>query len=570
MSWQRIEGTNVAPDITEGITAAVADPLWMLARQWQAGEFRGEDAASPILIDADVIAAPLTEFWIETPAGRSTITRQEAPWPLETLVEREPITDGPAAVRIRLERGSALLRALAGAGAPNAVLDDFRTTYPYTGNLGSGIDPVGEAQLALLARRSPDAVLVTEALVAAGSDPLQIPPLTGLGDQLAGRLAAVVRAWNEANRELFCEPSANQPTAWDESRLEYRFGVTTHPPAARVELDAPEYPGGALDWFHFDIRGAASETAEPGGVVRKHLTSLPTPLEFAGMPAPRWWEFEDHDVDFGDMNGGPDDLARSTLAAYAMVAGDDWNVVPCELQAGTVSRVERLTVVDDYGGITPLRATAVNDAAAAPGARVWRFFELSGDGGPDGGRSPLLFLPPVVHAVEQSRAVEEVEFRRDEMANIGWAIERRVESSAGHAVDRQAPREPSTAPAPRPTDGAWRYQLATDVPDNWVPLVPVRIESSQPQIALRRGRLSAEPAEHQARGRILEPEHAFVVHEEEIPAGGLRVERRWQLARGADGQVRLWVGRRKAPGGGPLPRTPLRFDNLTGWPSRPS
>ena len=227
MSWQRLEGTNVDPDITEGITAPVADPLWMLARQWQAGEFRGEDAASPILIDADVIAAPLTEFWIETPAGRSTITRQEAPWPLETLVEREPITDGPAAVRIRLERGSALLRALAGAGAPNAVLDDFRTTYPYTGNLGSGIDPVGEAQLALLARRSPDAVLVTEALVAAGSDPLQIPPLTGLGDQLAGRLAAVVRAWNEANRELFCEPSANQPTAWDESRLEYRFGVTT-------------------------------------------------------------------------------------------------------------------------------------------------------------------------------------------------------------------------------------------------------------------------------------------------------------------------------------------------------
>ncbi len=67
----------------------------------------------------------------------------------------------------------------------------------------------------------------------------------------------------------------------------------------------------------------------------------------------------------------------------------------------------------------------------------------------------------------------------------------------------------------------------------------------------------------------LEPGRSFVVHEEEIPTGGVRVERRWQLARGPTGEVLAWVGRQKSPGGGPMARTPLHFDDLTGWVARP-
>ena len=33
------------PDIDEGMRARVADPVWFLARQWQLGEQRGEDAS---------------------------------------------------------------------------------------------------------------------------------------------------------------------------------------------------------------------------------------------------------------------------------------------------------------------------------------------------------------------------------------------------------------------------------------------------------------------------------------------------------------------------------------------
>ena len=79
------------------------------------------------------------------------------------------------------------------------------------------------------------------------------------------------------------------------------------------------------------------------------------------MAASRWWEFEDHDVDFGDLAGGPDDLARSIIAAYAMVAGDDWFVVPCTLTSGTLAHVKSLRVLDDFGLRTDVHSTAARD-----------------------------------------------------------------------------------------------------------------------------------------------------------------------------------------------------------------
>ena len=104
---------------------------------------------------------------------------------------------------------------------------------------------------------------------------------------------------------------------------------------------------------------------------------------------------------------------------------------------------QSLRVLDDFGLRTDIHATAARDGAAA--SRPWRFFELSGDPGPEREEAPLLFLPPVIATVEQSRPLESVEFRRDEMANMAWAIERRVESEAGRPVDREAGT--STTPA---------------------------------------------------------------------------------------------------------------------------
>src|SRR6478736_4406782 len=51
-NWTRLEPdtqTNVLDvDLDEGVAAKLADPLWLLGRQWQMGELSGEDAGSPV------------------------------------------------------------------------------------------------------------------------------------------------------------------------------------------------------------------------------------------------------------------------------------------------------------------------------------------------------------------------------------------------------------------------------------------------------------------------------------------------------------------------------------------
>jgi hypothetical protein len=70
-----------------------------------------------------------------------------------------------------------------------------------------------------------------------------------------------------------------------------------------------------------------------------------------------------------------------------------------------------------------------------------------------------------------------------------------------------------------------------------------------------------EVATRGALGRILEPDAALLVHDDEIPATGVRVTRSWQMTRCADGGYVLRMGRRKGP---PRPgRSPgLVFDTV--------
>ena len=46
--WNRLEGRPRSADFERSLRAEVRDPLWFLTRQWQYGEFEGEDAGSPI------------------------------------------------------------------------------------------------------------------------------------------------------------------------------------------------------------------------------------------------------------------------------------------------------------------------------------------------------------------------------------------------------------------------------------------------------------------------------------------------------------------------------------------
>ena len=44
----RLEADPWLTDLARGFAAEVADPAWILGRQWQLGEHQGEDASSPV------------------------------------------------------------------------------------------------------------------------------------------------------------------------------------------------------------------------------------------------------------------------------------------------------------------------------------------------------------------------------------------------------------------------------------------------------------------------------------------------------------------------------------------
>jgi hypothetical protein len=560
----RIEGSGVDPNITQGLAAEIADPLWYLARQWQLGEFRGEDAASPVIVEAVIDCFAVDGLWVDP--GQPPEPAPQGSVPLEALVERET-ADLHYTPRTRLESGAALLRRLRRAGVPPKFGAALQATYRIRPDRAPDDgDALGRARLAVLAAAAFDGRALAQAVEKGGSVG-GLPELAALDPADQSRAIGVMEEWLAEEAAIVVTAPDALRVAWQDRAQEYRFGISASVPGADpIRLAAPEYPGGLLDWQHFDyLDGPKALVAADSRSVRM----LASPLEFAGQPAARWWEMEEGVAYFGDLAGGAADLARSVLAAYAAVAGDDWFVLPCQLPAGTLSRVKRLRVLDNFGDWTSLRSCAAVDAAAG-NDRVWRWFELTGNVAADPEATPLLFVPPVLGTTRQGNVLEEVHFRRDEMANLSWAIELSYQGALDRPVARLAPLQ---GPAPEPAVvGDWTYQLGSVVPANWVPLVPVRIDAGSPQIVLRRGRMvqqGGSASDGTPKGALLRPGQPFLLNEAEVPLGGTQVTRRYQMARSADGGTHLWCARRKIPSTGAMTHSPLDFDALRLWPKAP-
>ena len=75
--WNRLEGRPRTVNFERALRAEVRDALWMLTRQWQAGEFRGEDAGSPVFAKLHVATTRLTRFRPGT-AARAGLRRCHA------------------------------------------------------------------------------------------------------------------------------------------------------------------------------------------------------------------------------------------------------------------------------------------------------------------------------------------------------------------------------------------------------------------------------------------------------------------------------------------------------------
>ena len=482
--------------------------------------------------------------------GRSTLR----PDPLELLVEAEP---APADLRLSIAGGRQWLRVL--ADGPGVLSNWLGAGYGIDpAPTGSAPEEDAERLAAATGSRALDGRTIYAALTRA----------TEAGDfgGLPGSTSAVEKAtpayiaWWEAR--LGRAPATS--SAWQDSRMEYEFAVATSTGDETV-FTARNYGGDGIDWPTFDADAAVSirDGGQAPAAEKVVAVALPSPIAFKGMPAPRWWQFEDATVSFPRIDAAPDDLARLFAVEFALIYGNDFFVIPVRLSAGTVSRVDSLVVDDSFGWSFLIGST---EAVDGPGS-AWHIFKPAPDSrGAGGDPLPELLLPATTAGRIDGEPLEDVLLARDDAAALAWGIEHVVAGAAGRPLDRaqaaaeRRRRADLAADPPSAPTGELRYRLATEVPENWYPLLPKQAGLRAIEYQLGEAHLGPNPTPAPT-GSVLGGGIPLAIQEEELYRPGLRVRRLARRVRWSDGSVRKWLGRRTGPGRGES-GSGLRFDSV--------
>src|SRR5262245_2949095 len=297
-SWTRLEPRARSEEMRLGLQARVYDPLWLLARQWQLGEFKGEDAGSPIVTRVQASCARLGRYqpgpWRGAPGPFVPIDGNRG-LPLEVLVEQEQVRPEPARsragdrtdLRLSVDAGLHFFRLLRAALAPASLSDD-RTAYlsRYT------IPPASEAErrsldseslrfLQLMAGRALDgARLYTDlapALRPPGGGAGALPPQPVIREADRTKITDAAHLWLGWYDTLFDQPSPGGGAPWVPERMEYQFAVSAQTSQGDVWLVAPEYTGGDLDWHSFAV-GATTPAVLPAAPESITRALIPAPV----------------------------------------------------------------------------------------------------------------------------------------------------------------------------------------------------------------------------------------------------------------------------------------------------
>lgn len=549
-TWTRLEVQPTGSDLAPALAAEVADPLWFLARQWQFGELTAEDAGSPVEVRLEANQSTLRRYHAGAAGEGEWQDFDPAAMPLEMLVEAEP--HGEAGALAGIFAGQQFRRMLAEAGQ-DAALPDGAFAFAMPDEVDIDLDRTGADWAALADGRAIDGHRVARAIADAGGVPPEMIDAPGLKEACLGWLG-----WYRGGIDV------PPPSAWRPQRLEYAFAAS---PGARATgpahvLAAEEYVDGRLDWYSFDL---AADIAPGGEAVSRSLRInplLPAPVRFGGMPADRFWEFEDARVNLSQVRAGPTDLGRLLLLEFALTYGNDWFVIPVDLPVGALFSIGTFTVRDTFGEVTDL------SRSGRPAGSRWRMFELSGAERTD---ADTFLLAPAIEARLQGDPIEEVALFRDEMANMAWAVERTVPGAMGLPVDRYREAGLAAAGATGFADltgvtAEMIYRVATPVAEHWLPLVAVPRKTGAladfgimlERRAMLRHTVGTTPEPIWPRGvlmrtdRNVDPadEPAQRLEDEEVPREGVVVTRAAQFTRWIGGERLHWIGRRKAVGRG--------------------
>ncbi|MCC2313607.1 hypothetical protein [Cellulomonas xiejunii] len=317
---RRLEADPLQTDLAKGFTAEVADPAWLLARQWQLGEHHGEDASSPVRISFSARLTP-----VDPVGGQPHLDPRTTP--AEAVVESEPGDFWTAGRRIGAGRSVRAAAAAAGSPLPDdPALLLTALPVPYDVLDGSG----------------PDGRVLWQRRAALGLD----------------------ESWFGAYH-----PGDDEPVdLWNPAELAYDATFTAGP----VTLSLSGHDGGDLDWYSVDADGALPAEAPPA-----RTEQYPRRVTYPGAPLPRWWQIEDAAVDIGGYPPDRAHLATLLLIDLVMSRSDNWFTftVP-EARAGHIVTLDEVVVHDSFGDTWALVPAAdwslfATDGLGARSLVVW-------------------------------------------------------------------------------------------------------------------------------------------------------------------------------------------------------
>ncbi|GAB4488521.1 MAG: hypothetical protein OHK0019_05010 [Saprospiraceae bacterium] len=587
--YNRLEARPRTDNFGRALRAEVRDALWMLCKQWQMGEFLGDDAGTPVYAKIHVEGQRITKY---QPVG-DPVQKFDHNTPLEATVERRPIPfmigNQEIALDLRLQMGRRWLKMIP-ATAAQAFKDFYKIEQPDPTTKDDAAvcaHPEVWQQFKAVAGRAMDGAGLYFHLKTPGalaSDSLALTPADKAAADTAGPLFV---EWFE---KLYFQAKPEEGDAWQPERLEYQFDCAV-PDGKGGEkvLNAEEYYHERLDWYNFDWDKSKKKLDEPAEaspeapVESKYTTQsfIPAPARFDGMPDTRWWAFEDGKTNFGDIKPGTTDLAKLLLVEFGLVYANDWFILPYTVPAGSVLNIKGLAVTNTFGERYWIEAAGHGSDESW---QRWNMFSLNIKGKQDEPADLTLLVLPTVPKIQESQPLEEIALIRDEMANMVWGIETAVPMPHGRTrAGNVAAAEyldflQSFIPPPDPNNetefkAAFRYDIMTTVPENWIPFVPERVEGSNRQIQLRRAAMPRflknenPPTFERVRPRTvllregLDPGNPYRLHEEEVPRAGIHVMQTFQRTRWTNGKVFTWVGVKKRTGRGEG-HSGLAFDRI--------
>ena len=667
-SYTRTEPRCRSANINSGIQANLADPLWLLTRQWQTGEFTGENAGSPIAVAVDYSYQHLTKVKLGNKVFNAT-------GPLETSVEQEYLKlDWKTRVQIGQQFERYIKEVLSDKKNAQEIINKLRQhndfSLPQKHEIEElQLDHATKRFLVYMSGRSVDGQAILEKRNIAS----QFQTL-GLDRASLLQISRKLIAWcSKLNIRLHQAPSP----AWRNQPLDYRFeyfgeepitlptkkedapaaklpntGIPSaklphtktkpifshdpptielpqkdkptidlpeidrptvdlpevdrptvdlpevdkpefRPPKTQIgpHLIAPHYRNGALDWYTFDAKG---ELKISNDIASKRLETYPTRLSIAGTSL-RWWEFEDGSINFGQMNVETNELAKLVLLEFALIFGDDWYSMHLEAPHSSILGIRNILVTNVFGKETKLQPAVTKGNLPT---NSWEIFTMAQYQGakepatngieafparpqpilPRDTKEPdsIIFLPPTLMFKEESKPIEQIVFKRDELANIVWAEEEHVRNGIGQGTKGIDLQRELTSPPPNTSENdqdTLRYQLANTVADNWIPFVPFdarhHFNTEKVTKRLRRAQMlrsleDKDPSRIEAMTQLLELGDAegdplLWLEEYTIPRSGLRFQLTAQRVRWVDGKTYVWYGRKVLAGSGEG-RSGLRFD----------